>query len=96
MTVYVCDTPWDDRFYVWGDTPDEAEGLLWAVGADPNETRCQDFSSWVAHRVTPDQFAQLVFFGAEVTGRYGPAMWHAARDGDTRRLEIFRRASDKG
>jgi len=95
MTAYICDTPWRGFHYLWADTSDEAQGLVWAIAGDPAQARVAEFNAWEAYRVTSTQLAAAVAFGVVLTDRYGPAEWLARRDGDTRRLEILLAARDK-
>lgn len=74
--IYACEVPCGDRFIFWADHVQEAEAALYAVGGDPETQRDRD-----RHRVTPEQFADLIGLGLRVTDRYGPALWRARRDG---------------
>lgn len=98
--IYASDTPadWGEglRFLVWGDAPAEAHPALWAVGADPDAARVQQFNSWEAYRVTPEQFADLCGLGLQVTDRFGPAYWCAQRDKNRRVIDMIDAARRRG
>lgn len=104
MTVYVCDNPYsipaDTRgphrpgtwFLLWSDTSDEAQAIVWAVGAMPDERRRWDLNAWEAYTLTPEEFADVVMsaeLGVVMTDKFGPAIWCARRGGDARRLAIL-------
>jgi hypothetical protein len=86
MTVYVSDTPYGDRFFLWADTTDEAQGIAYAVGMDP-VVRSEWHNAWECYLLTPDQFADACTLGVTVTDRSGPALWCARRDGRTSMVE---------
>lgn len=85
MTAYVSDTPYADRFFLWADTTDEAQGIAYAVGMDP-VVRSPEHNGWECYMLTPDQFADACALGVTVTDRFGPAIFIARRDGATKRL----------
>lgn len=91
--IYICDNPFEDRqgrgVYVWADQPGEADPALWAMGIDPEEARARQMNSWEAYRVPADYVPAFAALGVEVTDKFGPAIWCAERDHDTRRLKIL-------
>lgn len=100
MTTYVCEVPFQLGgalvFHLWADTTDEAEGALYAVGADPDACRRRDLNAWEAFTISPEQFADAVGLGVTITSRFGPAIWCARRDGDHKRLGVLERAAARG
>ncbi len=95
MTIYVSDNPYYDRFFLWADTTDEAQGIAYAVGMDP-VVRSADHNAWECYMLTPDQFADACTLGVTITDRWGPAIFCARRDGETERLRKLLAAQLRG
>lgn len=91
MTLYVSDTAWAGRYFLWADTLAEAEMAMWAIGGDPVAQR-EPFNAWEAFSVTIEQFANACLMGATVTDKYGPAEWCAWRDRNVRVLRMLEEA----
>lgn len=96
MTVYVCDNPYQGRFHLWGDTPEEAEGFVWAVGYTPHDVRRHDLNSWAAYLIPPEALAEALGLGAVLTDKFGPAEWCAWRDKRPVLLQMIERARKAG
>lgn len=100
MTVYVSDTPWNDRqrgevFNLWADTSDEVIAALYGVGGDLSQRR-EECNAWEAYAITPTQFADLIGLGVTVTDRFGPAWWIAQRNGDRKMMARLGAARTRG
>lgn len=94
--IYICDNPFTDRelgpcVYVWADAPGEADAALWSMMIDPEEARARYLNAWEAYRVPASYVPAFAALGLQVTDKFGPAIWCAERDHDTRRLEILMR-----
>lgn len=91
MTLYVSDTPYEGRYFLWADTSDEAVMACYAVGMDDPQ-RAEHANAWECYLLTLEQFTDAIILGATVTDRYGPALFCLERDGQTERLAKLRKA----
>lgn len=91
MTVYVSDTPYYGRYFLWADTSDEAVICAYAVGVE-NPQRSEWHNSWECYLLDFEQFTDAIMLGATVTDRYGPALFCLERDGAHERLQRLREA----
>lgn len=77
MTTYVTEHQHPDRlrYWLWGDTPDDAFLMAASIGHDPLASVTYPVSDWTVYFITLDEWAAAVELGAQVTDRFGPAEW---------------------